>query len=118
MSSNERSGEYTPTGEQDGTAATFSAEEIASAFGIESSRVTEAMTGEYGSSDQPVDSRQAQQLAEVLLADLPQSERMAALVKLGAYTPRADHVEGLGEKDPAEESDKFSDLSSEREESD
>ncbi len=65
------------------------------------------MTGEFGSADMRVDSKQAQHLAEVLLGDLPQDRQLAALITLGAYTPRPDHVEGLGEKDPADESDKL-----------
>lgn len=107
MSNNQRDGEYAPTGEQGGTNATFSADEIGRAFGVELDRVHRAIAGEFGSGGNLVDSRQAQHLAEVLLSDLPQSNQMAALVKLGAYTPRPDHVEGLGEKDPAEESDKL-----------
>jgi hypothetical protein len=43
----------------------------------------------------------------VLLGDLPQDEHLAALMRLGAYTPRPDHDTGLGEKDPADESDKL-----------
>jgi len=38
---------------------------------------------------------------------LPQDRQLAALMQLGAYTPRPDHDHGLGEKDPAEESDKL-----------
>lgn len=107
MSNTKRDGEYAPTGEQSGINATFSSDEISQAFGVEPDRVQRAIAGEFGSAESLIDSRQAQHLAEVLLSHLPQSERMAALVKIGAYTPRPDHVEGLGEKDRAEESDKL-----------
>ena len=52
-----------------------------------------------------VNSQQAQQLAEVLLSEEPLDVREAALMKLGAFTPRPDHEWGAGEADPAEESD-------------
>ncbi len=107
MTDTNRDGEYTPMGEGSGTESTFGADEIARSFGVEVDRVHNAITGEFGSSDQAIDSRRAQHLAEVLLGDKPQDEIMAALMNLGAYTPRPDHVEGLGEKDPADESDKL-----------
>ena len=107
MTSNERNGEYAPKGEQASTTQTFLPVDIAEAFGVELDRVNQAIIGEFGSQRDNIDSRQAQQLAEVLLADQPQDEQLAALIKLGAYTPRPDHVEGLGEKDPGEESDKL-----------
>ena len=103
----ERSGEYAPAGEESGVEATFGLEEVARAFGVEPERVRRAMTGEFGSADLRVDSKQAQHLAEVLLGDLPQDRQLAALMELGAYTPRPDHDIGLGEKDPGEESDKL-----------
>jgi len=105
----EHVGEYAPAGEESGVGANFSPDQIASAFEVEPDRVRRAMTGEFGSDDVRVDSRRAQHLAEVLLGDLPQDRRLAALITLGAYTPRPDHVEGLGEKDPADESDKLVD---------
>lgn len=118
MDNTEHTGEYAPTGEESGVDKTFGLDEIARAFDVEPDRVHRAMTGEFGSDDMRVDSRQAQHLAEVLLGDLPQDHQMAALITLGAYTPRPDHVEGLGEKDPADESDKLagdiSDLEYER----
>ena len=107
MKNTERAGEYAPAGEESGVDATFGLADIASAFGVAADRVQAAMTGEFGSADIRVDSKQAQHLAEALLGDLPQDERLAALMKLGAYTPRPDHDIGLGEKDPAEESDKL-----------
>lgn len=110
MDNTERTGEYAPAGEESGVEATFSLDEIATAFDVEPDRVHRAMTGEFGSDDMRVDSKQAQHLAEVLLGDLPQDQQMAALMKLGAYTPRSDHDWGLGEKDPAEESDKLVDV--------
>jgi hypothetical protein len=103
----ERTGEYAPAGEESGVDATFSLDQIATAFAVDPERVHRAMTGEFGSDDIRVDSKQAQHLAEVLLGDLPQDRQLAALITLGAYTPRPDHVEGLGEKDPADESDKL-----------
>jgi hypothetical protein len=107
VENSERIGEYAPAGEVSGVGATFSLEEIASAFALEPDRVHRAMTGEFGSADLRVDSKQAQHLAEVLLGDLPQDRQLAALMTLGAYTPRPDHDIGLGEKDQAEESDKL-----------
>lgn len=107
MDNPERNGEYAPAGEESGTTRTFTADEIARAFDVEPDRVRRALAGEFGSDDLPVNSAQAQHLAEVLLGDLPQDQQMAALIELGAYTPRPDHVEGLGEKDPDEESDKL-----------
>ena len=53
-----------------------------------------------------VDSRQAQRLAEVILGDAPLADREAALMRLGAFTPRPDHDWGIGEAAPGEESDK------------
>ncbi len=113
MENTERTGEYAPAGEESGVDATFSLDEIAAAFDVEPDRVHRAMTGEFGSADMRVDSKQAQHLAEVLLGDLPQDQQMAALMTLGAYTPRPDHDTGLGEKDPAEESDKLVDVDEE-----
>ena len=107
MTNNERDGEYAPVGEEQLVGENFSLDQIAQAFEVESERVQHALSGEFGSDDVRIDSRQAQHLAEVLLGDQPQDHQMAALIKLGAYTPRPDHVEGLGEKDPAEESDKL-----------
>lgn len=107
MTNNERDGEYAPVGEEQLVGETFGLNQIARAFEVEPERVKRAVSGEFGSEETRVDSRQAQHLAEVLLGDQPQDHQMAALIKLGAYTPRPDHVEGLGEKDPAEESDKL-----------
>jgi hypothetical protein len=103
----ERTGEYAPAGEESGVDATFALDDIANAFDVTAERVRRAMTGEFGSADIRVGSKQAQHLAEVLLGDLPQDEHLAALMRLGAYTPRPDHDTGLGEKDPADESDKL-----------
>ena len=107
MENTERPGEYAPAGEESGVNATFTLDEIASAFEVDPERVHRAMTGEFGSAEIRVDSKQAQHLAEVLLGDLPQDRQLAALMTLGAYTPRPDHDIGLGEKDPSEESDKL-----------
>jgi hypothetical protein len=43
----------------------------------------------------------------VIIGDLPLAEQEAALMKLGAFTPRTDHDWGLGESPPEEESDKL-----------
>jgi hypothetical protein len=100
-------GEYAPSGEAQGTAATFSAEEIAAAFAVERDRVVRAMAGEFGlGASDHVDSRQAHHLAEVILGDQPLAAREAALMRLGAFTPRPDHGWGIGEAAPGEESDK------------
>jgi hypothetical protein len=101
-----RPGEYGPAGEMQGVQASFLAEEVAAAFEVEIGRVHAAMRGEFAlDAGGQVDSRQAQHLAEVLLADEPLDEREAALMKLGAFTPRPDHEWGAGEADPDEESD-------------
>ena len=100
-------GEYAPAGEAQGRGATFAAQEIAAAFGVGVDRVHKAMAGEFAlAPDARVDSRQAQHLAEAILSDLPQTEREAALMPLGAFTPRRDHDWGIGEAAPGEESDK------------
>jgi hypothetical protein len=100
-------GEYAPAGEMQGVAARFSAEQVAGAFETTVDRVWRALAGEFalGPHDR-TDSRQAQRLAEVLLSDRPQAEREAALMRLGAFTPRRDHAWGIGEAAPTEESDR------------
>jgi len=101
-------GEYAPAGEAQGEDARFSAEQIARGFEVEIDRVHRAMSGEFGlAADSRVDSWQAQRLAEVILGDQPQAEREAALMRLGAFTPRRDHEWGIGETPPGEESDKL-----------
>ena len=103
-------GEYVPAGEAQGEMRTFSRDELAAAFRIAPDRVAAAMQGEYGlAPDARVDSPQAQELAEALLVDEPLDVRQAALMTLGAYTPRADHDWGVGEAAPQDESDKVED---------
>jgi len=103
-------GEYVPAGEAQGGASTFSRDEMAAAFGVASDRVAAAMQGELGlGPDAWVDSAQAQDLAEALLVDEPMDSRQAALMTLGAFTPRPDHDWGVGEAAPEEESDKVED---------
>jgi hypothetical protein len=103
-------GEYVPAGEAQGRAQTFSRDEMAAAFGIAADRVAAAMQGEFGlAADAVVDSQQAQALAEALLVDEPLDIRQAALMTLGAFTPRADHDWGVGEAAPEDESDKVED---------
>jgi hypothetical protein len=100
-------GEYAPSGEAQGTRQTFGAGEIAVAFAVEESRVRRALAGEFGlNSGGSVDSQQVQHLAEVILGDQPQDQREAALMRLGAFTPRPDHEFGIGEAAPGEESDR------------
>ena len=107
--------EKTPTGrpaagETQGIDDTFDAPSIAEAFGVAEQRVHNALEGEYGlGPDARVDSKQAQNLAEVLLGDQPQDEQMAALMRLGSYTPRPDDAWGLGDKAPGEQSERLSD---------
>lgn len=101
-------GEYTPSGEAQGQYENFSSAQVAEAFGVDIGRVHNAMEGEFGlGPDDSVDSTQAQNLAEVLLGDQPLDRREAALMQLGAYTPRADHEWGSGETAPGEESDRL-----------
>ena len=103
----EAPGEYAPAGEAQGEAATFSAEQVGRAFDVAMERVHRAMEGEFGlESSAQVTSRQAQHLAEVILGDQPLDMREAALMRLGAFTPRADHDWGVGEAAPNEESDR------------
>jgi hypothetical protein len=100
-------GEYAPAGEAQGERSRFTAEDVASAFGVDVTLVQRAMTAELAlGSAERVDSRQAQQLAEALLQRLPLAEREAALMRLGAFTPRVDHDWGIGEAAPGEESDR------------
>ncbi len=107
--------EMTPTGrpaagETQGINETFDAPTIAQAFNVAEDRVHNALQGEYGlAADARVDSRQAQNLAEVLLGDQPMDQQMAALMKLGAFTPRPDDAWGFGDKAPGEQSERLSD---------
>ncbi|MDQ3694891.1 MAG: hypothetical protein M3464_14885 [Chloroflexota bacterium] len=103
-------GEYAPAGEAQGEHARFTADEVAAAFGAAIERVERAMAGElHLEADGRIDSRQAQRLAEALLTELPLAAREAALMRLGAFTPRPDHAGGFGEKAPGEESDRIDD---------
>ena len=100
--------EYAPAGEAQGQGARFTAPQVADAFGVAVERVHRALAGEFGlGPDAAADSRQAQRLAEVLLGDLPLDRQQAALMRLGAFTPRPDHDWGMGETAPGEESDRF-----------
>ena len=101
-------GEYAPAGEAQGVNATFSAAQVAHAFDIDVDRVHHAMKGELGlGPDDEVTSRQAQQLVEVLLTDRSVDLRQAALMNLGAFTPRTDHEWGFGETAPGDEGDRL-----------
>lgn len=99
---------YVPAGEGQGQSATFTAEQIAAGFEVAEERVHRALEGEFHlGADARVDSRQAQQLAEVLLGDEELAEREAALMRLGAFTPRPDEDWGIGDRPPGEESDRY-----------
>lgn len=102
-----KSGEYTPAGEDESPAQVFTVSEVAAAFCVDEERVRRAVAGEFGQADAEIDARRAQHLAEELLVDQPMAEREAALMTLGAFTPRSDHMSGLGEKDPDDESDRM-----------
>jgi hypothetical protein len=101
-------GEYAPAGELQGQDARFSPDQIASAFHVERASVERAIVGEFGPHALPgVTSREAQRLSEVLLSDQPLPEREAALMTLGAFTPRRDEEWGLGDTAPGQESDRY-----------
>ncbi len=101
-------GEYTPAGEDQGVSSSFTADQVATAFEVDVQRVHNAIKGEFGlGPDGQVDSKGAQQLAEVILGDKPQDVQQGALMTLGAFTPRTDHDWGFGEKPDDEESDRL-----------
>lgn len=101
-------GEYAPAGELQGIGEHFSADRVAAAFGVAVDRVHNAMAGEFRlGASATVDSKQAQHLAEVILTDQPLDIREAALMTLGAFTPRPDQDWGIGETAPGEESDRY-----------
>lgn len=107
---NDESGEYTPAGEAQGQDSRFTAGQVAAAFEVEVDRVHNAFHGEFQlGAGASVDSRQAQQLAEVIIGDLPLDRQQAALMTLGAFTPRTDEDYGRGQGKPSEESDKLED---------
>jgi hypothetical protein len=98
---------YIEAGEGNDGSARFSLGRIAAAFGVSEERVQRAMRGEFGlGPDAQVESTMAQHLAEVLLGDQPLDRREAALLQLGAFTPRSDAAWGPGSGPPAEESDR------------
>jgi hypothetical protein len=98
---------YIQAGETANSRTHFSADRIAAAFEIEHERVIRALIGEFGlGPDGMVGAVMAQHLAEVLLGDLPQDQRQAALMRLGGFTPRHDATEGIGDGPPTEESDR------------
>ncbi|CAA9543829.1 MAG: hypothetical protein AVDCRST_MAG49-1235 [uncultured Thermomicrobiales bacterium] len=104
-----RDDETVRAGEDQGFGARFGAAAIAAGFGVEEQRVHNALQGEFGlGPDGTVDSKQAQQLAEALLGDQPLAAQEAALMQLGAFTPRRDDDWGMGDTAPGEESDRLS----------
>ena len=101
-------GEYVPAGEAQGQGARFTADQVAGAFCVAVDRVHRAMQGEFRlDASGHVDSKQVQHLAEVIIGDLPLDQQQAALMQLGAFTPRADQAWGMGETAPGEESDRL-----------
>lgn len=104
-------GAYVPAGEDQGEDQTFSAGQVAEAFGVDAARVRAAIEGEFSQgADTGITSKQAQHLAEVFLNDQPLEQQEAALMTLGAYTPRRDYMEATAEpKPPGEQSDKLRD---------
>ncbi len=104
-----RDGERTPAGEDVASDARFSADAVASSFEVDIDRVHRAMAGEFQlGPDDSVTSVQAQGLADVLLGDLPIDRQQAAMMTLGAFTPRSDDAWGMGDTAPGEESDRLS----------
>lgn len=104
-------GAYIPAGEDQGQNRTFAAEQVAEAFSVEVDRVRDAIQGEFGAeAGSEVTSKQAQHLAEVFMSDHPLEDQEAALMTLGAFTPRRDYMEATAEpKPPGEQSDKLRD---------
>ena len=101
-------GGYVPAGEAHAQGVRFTAHQVARAFGVAVDRVHRAMQGEFGrDASGHVDSKQVQHLAEVIIGDLPLDRQQAALMQLGAFTPRADQAWGMGETAPGEESDRL-----------
>jgi hypothetical protein len=97
-----------PKGEENSPVAQFSAAEVAKAFEVELDRIERAMYGEFGlDAGDTISSHKAQQLAEIVLAERPLGDREAALMRLGAYTPRSDVEWGLGDTYEGEESDRL-----------
>src|SRR3954447_21549048 len=97
-----------PPGEANSATSTFSAEQVAVAFDVDIDRIERAMRGEFGRDPSAqITSQEAQGLAEVILAEEPMAEREAALMRLGAFTPRRDVEWGLGDTQPGEESDRL-----------
>jgi len=102
-------GVYIEAGEDASPNRTFSVDQIAEAFDVARDRVVRAIAGEFDlGPESSLTSRNAQDLVEVLLGDLPIDQREAALMKLGAFTPRSDADWGLGSGPPDEESDRQS----------
>jgi hypothetical protein len=101
--------EQDPAGEDQGINKVFSANDVASAFEVAIDRVHNAFAGEFNlEPEAKVNSRQAQILAEVILGNRPQADQDAALLQLGAYTPRRDTLEtSVSEKRPGELSDRL-----------
>ena len=101
-------GAYVAAGEDQGLGRLFTADEVATAFAVDIDRIWRAFAGEFKTGqDGRVDSKQAQHLAEVVLGDQALDVREAALMRLGAFTPRPDDDWGLGDTAHGEESDRL-----------
>ncbi|MFL5758458.1 MAG: hypothetical protein ACJ789_01895 [Thermomicrobiales bacterium] len=97
-----------PHGEENDPAGGFSAADVAEAFEVDLDRIERAIRGEFGYEPNAIiSSHQTQALAEVVLAERPIAEREAALMRLGAFTPRSDVEWGLGDTHSGEESDRL-----------
>jgi hypothetical protein len=108
MRSNPGNQDSGPTGATPAPGNVFTAGQIAEAFSLSQERVERAIREAFGPrAVGGVNDKQAQDLAEELLADRPLDQREAALLTLGAFTPRADDAWGLGDKAPGEESDRL-----------
>jgi hypothetical protein len=97
-----------PHGEGNNPLTEFAPVDVATAFEVDIDRIERAIRGEFGlEPDASISSYQAQLLAEVVLAERPIAERQAALMRLGAFTPRSDLEWGLGDTYRGEESDRL-----------
>lgn len=99
--------EHDPPGENQGINARFTVDDVARHFDVARERVVRAFAGEFHLDDtDTVNSTQAQHLSEVIIGNRTQEEREAALMKLGAYTPRRDTIEpSVWEKPSGEDDD-------------
>jgi hypothetical protein len=98
--------EYIPAGERADARASFAVNELAEAVGVDRTSVEREAAAAGLAVAGGVDNRAAQVLVERLMRDRPLPDRQAALMRLGAFTPRSDTVEGVGDVPSPEESDR------------